>query len=198
MGTRARSADALIQAVRSLRSVTAMDRYLSSPWNAPWNGALDSASAASAVSAMTCAVGAASAHGARGRASCPPQVRGVSTLGVSRFVERMLLAGLSGSAPTAVTDGGGGVDEAPKPLRARTAGQGRVRPANRAGARIADPRRARERFIARGGEALGGAQQAGLYPADRGRITRHQRGQIGKRHTRSFTSAGTSAPKKRP
>jgi hypothetical protein len=75
----------------------------------------------------------------------------------------MLLAGLSGSAPTAVTDGG-------------------------------DPRRARERFIARGGEALGGAQQAGLYPADRGRITRHQRGQIGKRHTRSFTSAAYLCP----
>jgi hypothetical protein len=122
------------------------------------------------------------------------QVRGVSTLGVSRFVERMLLAGLSGSAPTAVTDGGGGVDEAPKPLSARKAGQGRVRPANRAGARIADPRRARERFISRGGEALGGAQQPGLYPADRGRITRHQRGQIGKRHTRSFTSAAYLCP----
>ena len=47
-----------------------------SGWNVLWNGALDNSSAVSAVSAMTCAVGAASAHGARGRASCKRQVPG--------------------------------------------------------------------------------------------------------------------------
>jgi hypothetical protein len=50
-----------------------------------------------------------------------PRSERVSTLCGSRLVERMLLAGLSGSTPTAVTDGGGGVDEAPKSRRsART------------------------------------------------------------------------------
>jgi hypothetical protein len=47
-----------------------------------------------------------------------PSSEGVSALCVSRFVERMLLAGLSGSVPAAVTDGGGGVDQAPKSHRA--------------------------------------------------------------------------------
>jgi hypothetical protein len=50
-----------------------------------------------------------------------PRSEGESALCVSRFVERMLLAGLSGQRPTVVTDGGGGVDEAPKSDRtART------------------------------------------------------------------------------
>jgi hypothetical protein len=53
-----------------------MDRCLPSPWNVSWNGALDNSSAASAVSAVTCVIGAASAHGARGRTSCKRQVSG--------------------------------------------------------------------------------------------------------------------------
>jgi hypothetical protein len=63
-------------AFRSLRSVTVVDHCLPSAWNGLWNGALDNPSAASAVSAMTCAIGAASAHGARGRTSCKRQVSG--------------------------------------------------------------------------------------------------------------------------
>ena len=58
---------------RSLRSVTVMDHCLVSAWNGSWNGALDDPSAASAVSGMTCAMSAASAHDARGRTSCKRQ-----------------------------------------------------------------------------------------------------------------------------
>jgi hypothetical protein len=36
-----------------------MDHCLPSAWNGSWNGALDNPSAARAVSAMTCAIGAA-------------------------------------------------------------------------------------------------------------------------------------------
>ena len=50
--------------------VAVMDYCLPSAWNGSWNGALDNPGAASAVNAMTCAVGAASAHGAQGRTSC--------------------------------------------------------------------------------------------------------------------------------
>ena len=39
-------------------------------WNGSWNDAPDYPSAASAIRAMTCAIDAASAHGARGRTSC--------------------------------------------------------------------------------------------------------------------------------
>ena len=98
-----------------------------------WSGALDYPSAASAVSAMTCVIGAASAHGARGRTSCKRQVSGSNPLTGSQVREgkyplwvsargtTCYWPGLSGSTPTAVTDGGGGVDEAPKSRRsART------------------------------------------------------------------------------
>jgi len=61
---------------RSLRSVMAMGRCLPRAWNGSWNGAPDNPSAAGAVSAMTCAIGAASVHGVRGRASCKRQVSG--------------------------------------------------------------------------------------------------------------------------
>jgi hypothetical protein len=47
---------------RSLRPVTVIDRCLPSAWNGSWNGALDNPSAASAVGAMTRAIGAASAR----------------------------------------------------------------------------------------------------------------------------------------
>jgi hypothetical protein len=50
-----------------------MDHCLPSAWNGSWNGAPDNPSAATAVSAMTCAIGAASALGARGRTSCKRQ-----------------------------------------------------------------------------------------------------------------------------
>jgi hypothetical protein len=43
---------------------------LSSAWNDSWDGAPDNASGTSAVDATTCAIGAASALGAWGRASC--------------------------------------------------------------------------------------------------------------------------------
>jgi hypothetical protein len=43
-------------------------------WNGSWNDAPDYPSAASAIRAMTCAIGAASALGARGRTSCKRQV----------------------------------------------------------------------------------------------------------------------------
>jgi hypothetical protein len=43
-------------------------------WNVLWNDALGNPSAASAVSAMTWAIGAGSAYGVRGRASCKRQV----------------------------------------------------------------------------------------------------------------------------
>jgi hypothetical protein len=101
-----------------------IDHCLPSAWNGSWNGALDNSSATSAVSAMIRAISAASAPGAWGHTSCKRQVSGSIPLTGSqvrwgkcplcvRFVERMLLAGLSGSAPTGVTDGGGGVAEVP-------------------------------------------------------------------------------------
>jgi len=52
------------------RSVTVMGHCLPSAWNGSWNAVPDNPSATSAVIAMTCAIGAASAHGARGRTSC--------------------------------------------------------------------------------------------------------------------------------
>jgi hypothetical protein len=61
---------------RSLRPVTVMDHCLPSAWNGSWNGALDNPRAASAVGAMTCVIGAASARGAEGRTSCKRQVSG--------------------------------------------------------------------------------------------------------------------------
>ena len=64
----------------SLRSVTAMAHFPPSAWNGSWNDAPDNPSAAGAVSAMTCAIIAASAHGARGRTSCKRQSN------VSRFL----------------------------------------------------------------------------------------------------------------
>ena len=57
----------------SQHSATAMGRFQSSAWNGSWNDTPDNPSAVGAVSAMTCAMGAASAHGARGRTSCKRQ-----------------------------------------------------------------------------------------------------------------------------
>jgi hypothetical protein len=54
----------------------------------------------------------------RSAADPAPSSDRVNALCVFRFVERMLLTALSGSARTAVTDDGGGVDEAPKSHRA--------------------------------------------------------------------------------
>ena len=48
------------------------------PWTGSWTGATDDSSAASAAGAITRAIGAASAHGARGRASHNPPVVGSS------------------------------------------------------------------------------------------------------------------------
>jgi hypothetical protein len=89
---------------RPLHRVTVMDRCLPSAWNVSWNGALDDPSAASAFSAMTCVIGAASARGARSRTSCKRQVSGSIPLTGSQVrggkyplgvsgVERMLLTG---------------------------------------------------------------------------------------------------------
>jgi hypothetical protein len=61
---------------RSLHSVTVTDHCLPSAWNVSWNGALDNPRAASAVSAMMCAIGAAGVLAAWGRASCKRQVSG--------------------------------------------------------------------------------------------------------------------------
>jgi hypothetical protein len=71
-----RQVEVPLRRFRSLRSVTVMGHCLPFAWNGSWNGALDNPSAASAVSAMTSAIGAASAHGARGRTSCKRQVSG--------------------------------------------------------------------------------------------------------------------------
>src|SRR4029077_16791013 len=107
-----------------LRSVMAMDFCPLPAWNDSWDDAQNNPSAAGAVSAIADAIGAASACAACEHTSCKRQVSGSIPLTgsqgrwgkcplVFRFVERMLLAALSGSARTAVTDGGGGVDEAP-------------------------------------------------------------------------------------
>jgi hypothetical protein len=49
-------------------------RFRPSAWNGSWNDAPNNPSAVGAFSAMTCAIGAASALGARGRTSCKRQV----------------------------------------------------------------------------------------------------------------------------
>lgn len=49
---------------RSLRLVTVTERCPPPAWNGSWNGAPDNPSAVGAVSAITCAIGAASALGA--------------------------------------------------------------------------------------------------------------------------------------
>jgi hypothetical protein len=61
---------------RSLRLVTTSERRPPPPWNGSWNGASADPSAATAVSAMSCAICAASVLGARGRTSCKRQVSG--------------------------------------------------------------------------------------------------------------------------
>ena len=53
---------------------------LPSASNGSWHGAAENPSAVSAVSAMTCAISAASVHGARGRASCKRQASGSNPL----------------------------------------------------------------------------------------------------------------------
>ena len=58
--------------------VTLRNTRCGGPWNGSWNGSQDDASAVSAVSAMFRSVGAASACGARGRASHNPPVVGSS------------------------------------------------------------------------------------------------------------------------
>ena len=62
-----------------------MGHCLPSVWNGSWNDALDNPSAASAVSAMSCAIGTASAHAARGRTSCKRQASGSNPLTGSQF-----------------------------------------------------------------------------------------------------------------
>jgi hypothetical protein len=54
----------------SPRSVTVMDLFPPCAWSGSWNDAPNNPSVASAVNAMTCAIRAASALGARGRTSC--------------------------------------------------------------------------------------------------------------------------------
>jgi hypothetical protein len=58
------------------RSVTAMDFCPPSAWNVSWDDAQNNPSAAGAFSAMTCAIGAASACAACERTSCNRPVRG--------------------------------------------------------------------------------------------------------------------------
>jgi hypothetical protein len=62
----------------TLRIVTVREYCLPGAWNDSWNGALNNRRAASAVSAMTCVICAASALGARGRTSHNPPVVGSS------------------------------------------------------------------------------------------------------------------------
>jgi hypothetical protein len=61
----------------------AHDHCLSSAWNGSWNGALDSPSAVSVVRAITCAISAAGAYGARDGASCK-QLVGVDLWALSK------------------------------------------------------------------------------------------------------------------
>ena len=61
---------------RPLRWVTLMRVAYRPAWNGSWNAAPDNPSAMSAVGAMTSAIGAARAHGTRGRTSCKRQVSG--------------------------------------------------------------------------------------------------------------------------
>ena len=69
-----------------------MDRCLPSAWNGSWNVAPDNPSAASAISAMTRAIAAASVLGARGRTSCKRQVSGSNPLTGSQVREGMALS----------------------------------------------------------------------------------------------------------
>jgi hypothetical protein len=84
--------------------VTDTDTACGHAWTGSWTGAQDNPSAASAISAITQGIVAARAPGAPSRASCKrqasgsnpltgSQVRWVTTFCVSRFVERMTLAG---------------------------------------------------------------------------------------------------------
>jgi hypothetical protein len=57
-----------------LRSAAAVDFFPPSAWNGSWDDARNNPSAATAVSAIVRAIRAASALGARGRASCKRQV----------------------------------------------------------------------------------------------------------------------------
>jgi hypothetical protein len=56
------------------RSVAAIDACPPLAWNGSWDDAQNNPSAAGAVSAIARVIGAASAHGARGRTSCKRQV----------------------------------------------------------------------------------------------------------------------------
>jgi hypothetical protein len=63
--------------LRWIKSTTfghVLSRYPPSAWNVSWNGARANPSAASAIRAMTHAIGAASALGSEGRTSCKRQV----------------------------------------------------------------------------------------------------------------------------
>ncbi len=72
---------------RPLRSVTAMGRCPPSAWTGSWTGVPDTPSTASAISVITRAIGAASAHDARGRASCKRQASGSNPLTGSQVRE---------------------------------------------------------------------------------------------------------------
>jgi hypothetical protein len=78
---------------RSLRWVTVMGYRCRATWTGSWTGASDSPSAASAVSAITRVICAASVHGAGGRASHNPPVVGSSpTRPTSSFSIRSAMA----------------------------------------------------------------------------------------------------------
>jgi hypothetical protein len=64
-----------------------MERCLPRAGNGSWNVVPDNRSAASAARAMTCAIGAASAHAARGRTSCKRQASGSNPLTGSQVRE---------------------------------------------------------------------------------------------------------------
>jgi len=55
------------------------------PWTGSWTGASDNPSAASAISAITRVIGAASTLGAGGRTSCKRQASGSNPLTGSQF-----------------------------------------------------------------------------------------------------------------
>jgi hypothetical protein len=63
-------ADSLRPGPRSLRLVSSPNDAHRTPWNGSWNGASDSPGTVTAVSAMICPIGAASAIGVRRRTSC--------------------------------------------------------------------------------------------------------------------------------
>jgi hypothetical protein len=67
-------------------------RFSPAAWNGSWNDTPNNPSVVGAVSAMTCAICAGSAHGARGRTSCKRLASGSNPLTGSQFSRSLAVA----------------------------------------------------------------------------------------------------------